>query len=279
MHQQLWFCKNMFHLQHFKLCYSVVIKVRPFDLLGKHLHFLRKASRSALFKRGSTRNSSVLICNFSFFSNYFLKFLFQPLNLFIQPKVGIFIMRELGLSGFQVSICLVQLFFQPLPLLWFIPILNLQSVLVLLQCIKSNVSYRQAFLQPWNNLSVVLVFSLQFVELQTHHISFTKSLFQILYGYGILSIGYPKLVDKGLHILLLAINILIAFLQGIMFYCPTLKLCVNVGHHQDVRIGHEEVKFQVAKRGMDCQSYQILGSNCMWCFKKHQSKLEKSTHG
>jgi hypothetical protein len=30
---------------------------------------------------------------------------------------------------------------------------------------------------------------------------------------------------------------------------------------------------------MDCQSYQILGSNCMWCFKKHQSKLEKSTHG
>lgn len=22
-----------------------------------------------------------------------------------------------------------------------------------------------------------------------------------------------------------------------------------------------------------------MGSNCMWCFKKHQSKLEKSTHG
>jgi hypothetical protein len=59
------------------------------------------------------------------FYYYVSKFLFQPLNLFIKAKVGLFGMGYLAFGGFQAFFNLVQLLLQQLSVLRFLPVLDL----------------------------------------------------------------------------------------------------------------------------------------------------------
>lgn len=84
----------------------MIIEIYLFGPLGQHLHLLCEG-----FKVGtSQRKVDLQFFHFLFF-DYLLKFLFQPLNLSIQTKIGLFNADQLAFGELYALFYLIQLLF------------------------------------------------------------------------------------------------------------------------------------------------------------------------